>query len=692
MTSNIIVAYSFLVFVYEGNRNNFKDLSDVFIPLVKRTLSKMYSNNHRKGKSIEEIKIQFDEMYGLNIPFSILRKILKKVEDEERKIGNTKFTVFDSDGFIIEDYTYLDYEDDIEKQKTEIDDLNQAYHEFVKVEGKQIENEPSIFEFIDQNRITLCSFFSKNEKFEVDGKYFLQAKFIELVKETLYFETLKKIYLGSIISSYLEINIAGLNEKLELLVDTNFIIGAINLSSAESYHTCKTIIEIAGRQEYLLSVLPETINEAKNLLNNHANNFDRAVLLSLVDEQNIYFNCHRQGLKGHDLSRKAFNLEADLKDMGIEVVSHQLEKSAKFDPAYEFFKAIRNDEAAAIHDTIAVLYVRKKREKLQKKVQDFSDINSWFVSNTKSKIFYKFSYPEVIRAEDLLNLLWLSNPLISNTDAILESGLTRLVATTISKSLPKQSTLRQLNDNIFKYLKREKIRIKDVSRLAKQVANRTLTNLDELNQLSTKGNGELIEEIKKISTNQEKIDARKAQKFNTFFRELESKKEASLLSLEAKLEANRQKNDDSLREEQVNNARKIHEAKIEALKDKEVSFSKLEKICQKSAKRMANRYYFFSVLICFLCTIVVLYIKPNILEAYKHIAAAIFFIYTLIILPFWAFKFQDELKWHKYYDWLYKYSLNSHQVQFDYIQKEHLEVKQKIENMEKQVQSKNKIH
>lgn len=89
------------------------------------------------------------------------------------------------------------------------------------------------------------------------------------------------------------------------------------MSSRESYHTCNTLVEIAKKLNYKLSILPETIEETQNLLWRHSEYFDKSTFISLVDEQSIYANCHRQGLSGIDLERRATNLKMDLFDLGI---------------------------------------------------------------------------------------------------------------------------------------------------------------------------------------------------------------------------------------------------------------------------------------------------------------------------------------------------------------------------------------
>ena len=68
-----------------------------------------------------------------------------------------------------------------------------------------------------------------------------------------------------------------------------------------------------------------------------------------------------------------------------------------------------------MHDATAILYINKTRKI---KIKDFDKVNAWFVNNSTSSdgenIFLKDGFqPESIKADDLLNILWLSNPQIN---------------------------------------------------------------------------------------------------------------------------------------------------------------------------------------------------------------------------------------------------------------------------------------
>ena len=52
---------------------------DIFIPLVKKALSSLNSKGIFQGKSLMEIKKETDEMYAVDFPVPVLRKILDEI-------------------------------------------------------------------------------------------------------------------------------------------------------------------------------------------------------------------------------------------------------------------------------------------------------------------------------------------------------------------------------------------------------------------------------------------------------------------------------------------------------------------------------------------------------------------------------------------------------------------------------------
>ncbi|QYS91149.1 hypothetical protein JJC04_15445 [Flavobacterium covae] len=65
------------------------------------------------------------------------------------------------------------------------------------------------------------------------------------------------------------------------------------------------------------------------------------------------------------MDRIADNLEQTLKDFGINIYIHTsaLKEKAKKSTEFENFKNIRNSTISALHDAIAIIYVKEKEQK-----------------------------------------------------------------------------------------------------------------------------------------------------------------------------------------------------------------------------------------------------------------------------------------------------------------------------------------
>jgi len=67
---------------------------DIFIPLVKRALSKMNIEGVFKGKSISEIKHYTDSLYNIDFPIPTLKKILDEICKEINTNEKTNINPF----------------------------------------------------------------------------------------------------------------------------------------------------------------------------------------------------------------------------------------------------------------------------------------------------------------------------------------------------------------------------------------------------------------------------------------------------------------------------------------------------------------------------------------------------------------------------------------------------------------------
>lgn len=413
------VAYSLLAHIRNsGTLSN--GPVDLFIPIVKKGLHFMNNNKGQyKGSNISEIKDIVEEHYGIDIPLPVLESILKLIAKEINSENEKVFELNNDRSFWIKDYIFEDYDQKIQESQKIVENLQKLFIEFCKANGIDAIKNNCIIKFIEKNKLSISKYLA-NKHVENGKDFIIEARFVEYFKsKPIIFSQIKNIYLGSILTCYLEYQPSVIKMDVTLLFDTNFIISLLDLNTTESTHTCKKLIEVCSKLGYNFNILFDTIEEIIGLLSYKSSNFDNAIILKFVNKEDIYNACERRKLTRTDLDRIADNLEETIINLGIKIIPHSdtLKNKAKYSKEYNLLKGIRHTEKAALHDAIAIIYVKEKRG--DKKIKEFEKVNCWFVNNsishdidsegTNSLIGLNISdfQPEVIKADDLLNVLWL---------------------------------------------------------------------------------------------------------------------------------------------------------------------------------------------------------------------------------------------------------------------------------------------
>ncbi len=554
------VTYSLLAHI-RNNGTLIKGPLDVFTPLIKRVLSKMNNEGIHAGESILEIKKTAFDLYNIDFPIPVLKLILRAICSEVNTNEDTRIQIYGDGSFSIKQYTFKEFDEVVEQQKEDVKELERFFKEFCESSELKVTDTESIFKFIEKNKFTLSKYLVGNRK--PNGEDFTaEAQFVDFFKRIPpIYERIKNIYLGSIISSYIEYKPEKENRDLELLLDTNFIVGLIDLNTQESTHTCRTLIDIARLNKFKLTVLIDTIEETKNLLNTKASYFDKSFLQKKVNPEDVFNACDRRALSKVDLEKISDNLEDSITNLGINVVyqTDKLKNVSKFTDEYKIFEELRTSKKSALHDAMAIHYVKQKRKNIG--IKEFERVNCWFVNNSTSimseSIFSINGYqPETIKVDDLLNILWLSNPQIQSTvngDDLAEIGLTSLISFTLNKNLPKAQIIKELDDNIHKYSS-EGISDKDIVRVATRITNKQLKNIEELNSLAESDKDEFVKRLEQEAENQKRVEEKRIEKLEELF--VEISKKADLFDQERKLLE--QKNDkiDEIIIEKENSAHK----------------------------------------------------------------------------------------------------------------------------------------
>ena len=114
--------------------------------------------------------------------------------------------------------------------------------------------------FIEKNKISISTYLA-NKNVQNGNDYSIEAKFVDYFRNTSIeiYNQIRNLYLGAILTSYLEYQPLDANMDVDLLLDTNFIISLIDLNTIESTKTCRKLIEIGDTLGYKFHVLSDTI-------------------------------------------------------------------------------------------------------------------------------------------------------------------------------------------------------------------------------------------------------------------------------------------------------------------------------------------------------------------------------------------------------------------------------------------------
>lgn len=509
---------------------------DVFVPIVKKCLHHISDGKAEiKGANISEIADRIVTDWQIEIPVPVLRTILTQISKEFDCDEDSKpFVLNNDDSFWIKRFIFADFDVEIKESEHNVKELQNAYLKFCKIQNIQSEDGKGVIRFIEQHKDTLAHYL-RNSDCPDKTDYSLPAKFIEYFKpiKPLY-EEIRDLYLGATISCAIGYQFNGLKNDVTLLLDTNFIISLLDLNTPESTRTCSKLLEVCKKSGYSFLILPETKEEIQSLLEFKSRSLDKVALQKNVNKEDVFCACERRGLNSADLMRISDNIEDSLTKFSIRILpnSTTLKNKAKFSNEYQTLKTYRNNDKAALHDAMAIMYVREKRG--GKAVKSFEKVNCWFVNNSITHDFEHSAIeniirgnssenqPEIIKADDLLNILWLSAPSIRSevsSDEMVDIGLTTLVAHTLNKSLPKARIIRELDENIQKY-KTEDITDRDVYLLSVRIANNQVKDLEELNTLAVKDTVEFNCRVKEEARKQAEIEKEQREQLNKLYSEL----------------------------------------------------------------------------------------------------------------------------------------------------------------------------
>ncbi|MBO7322001.1 MAG: hypothetical protein J6U51_00235 [Bacteroidales bacterium] len=512
--------------------NNTKKLTngqlDIFVPIVKKAMSRMSEGKGLKGENISEIGNTVLELFGVDVPIPVMRKILILISKELNSKEETIFELYNDDGFWIKSFVFSDFDETIQSSEQNVRRIQVLFEKFCRLSKVQ-QDECDIIRFIEKNIASLSAYFAKTDP-STNQDYSIEAKFVDFFKNTEVYDQIRDLFLGALLSSYLTYQPSELKTNVILLLDTNFIVSMLDLNTPESTKTCKQLLQIGGNLGFKFQVLQDTIEETQGLLYYKADSIDNSAILGIVNREDICNACRRRNLNKTDLQKIADNLTKELvSSYNVTIVPYteKIKNKAKHSTEFGILKQYRSSEKSALHDAMCIQYVREQRG--TKPLSEFAKVNCWWVNNAISHdnesdnisaIIYsqRKGLPEMIKVDDLLCVLWLSSPSI-DANTIVETSLTSLVASTLNEKLPKARIIKELDDNIRKY-KNENITELDVYYLSIRIANGQIKDLEQINASAEMDKIKFNQRIKEESERQRKEDEVMAKKLDELMHSL----------------------------------------------------------------------------------------------------------------------------------------------------------------------------
>jgi hypothetical protein len=511
-----VVIYAFLSVIKEKN-GNITSLLSIFEELVEGLLSS-WVKRQLKGGSIIDLQKEFRTTYSIEIPIPTLKTILNGIVQK----NDSLLTTYQDDSFTINEFPEINFNVILEKQQTDIEAFNNLYIRYLNIRGLKYEDY-DLLVFFEQNKRYILKCLTG--AVDIEENHQVQAQFIQkLLRLKRYNELINRIFLGSIISSYIELEIDDSTKHSKiLLLDTNFIISLLNLHSEESFENCKMLIEIANCLKYKVEIMPFTIDETFALLNRVASNLNSVTLFQSLDKDSIYHGCFRNNINASGLTFIANKFVDRLREQYGILVTTEMTNNAMIAEARQsaFFKQLKDrkhNPDGALHDATVLYYTQKLRKT---NPVSFKDINAWFVTDSRgvneNQNILERNAPLIIRAEELLNIMWLSHPSYNASDYI-QATISRLLSTTLN-IVPDGKMLKAI-DRKIQIIKDYPINAKDCIQVAEVIGSIENQKLRLLLEKNTQG--AIITELmnlSKLAEEKEKQKQKEDEKFLLLIKE-----------------------------------------------------------------------------------------------------------------------------------------------------------------------------
>ena len=600
MNENKLTSYNFLATLTENGQDLY---TAVYIPICKRALSKFSQKGKEYGSDID-IQNEIHKLYGLNVPITIVRQLIKasaknfsKKEKQEASIEIYE----NGKNFKLKFFSFNQLEKIYNQLASDSALLQKAfehYHFDCSDEDITSTDAPKFVDFIDKYKNKLSHFFAGEslDGEDIDNSYLTQVQFIEFIEinNRFLYELAEKIYFGSVIAGYLESGI-DLNAKFlsneEYFFDTQLILRALDLQNESDTQPVKELIELIHKLNGKAKFLGITLSEVSHVIDVAIENYNKNTPTTTINEA-----CLRLGKNKSWLISFNNNIEENIKkNLGLEletISKGNIEKYKKSKDIKEL-QGTRKKSANAEHDVLAYLYIRDKRESLVRSIQK---AKFWFVSANKTLYQFNISknsqgvISEIILPDTLTSLLWLKGN--RNLDKTIKKvGLSELMLQTLHEEIASKELINELHSTVKE---NADVSDSDYDVLLSSVAHQSAKRIQKLIVLADENKERFNEKIHQTIAKERERKKKEGKLRQETFENLQ-KESTEKLKVKEQL---------SQIEEKLKATEKSNANELLILK-KEIDNQKEELIKQKSEIRKSKRAIFV-ILISIILFIVVL--------------------------------------------------------------------------------------
>ena len=381
--------------------------SDIYFPIMKYVIVKLYcecTQSEYYGTS-ELVHSKIMELFGIKIPHVVIAKTVLKLAGQ--KNSNIQMTQYEDGKQFLITSAYFDEDENsyLEREKKfneHMYEIEENYSSFVIREGI-VDGDATFIGFITQNTENILGYFENETEEQVEEKYTSMVFFLEYLHErnAERYKMANQLFWSSVIVAFLQSERPMVREysrgnESEYFLDTPIVMGLLDLSTEENYHSANDVFDIIRNSGGKVMVHPATMEEIKTILASVAQN-------KPIPGTSIYSAYMRKNMDSSDVMKIQLNLQREIEQKGMvvfpqapadlrNVIMTKYKGKAVLkdlantrNGASEYTSAYNIDQYREVHDIYMDDYVKKRRDETGKKNIYFLTTNSDLIRFCKQR-------------------------------------------------------------------------------------------------------------------------------------------------------------------------------------------------------------------------------------------------------------------------------------------------------------------